>query len=40
MDGDSKKPLKSVIYDFYKPYMNKGKEYTFKKFKKFGIYYL
>ena len=36
MDGDTKKPLKSVISDFYKLHMNKGKEYTFKK--KFGIH--
>ena len=38
MDGDTKKPLKNVIPDFYKLHMNKGKEYTFKKFKKFGIH--
>ena len=38
MDGDTKKPLKIVISDFYKLHMNKGKEYTFKKFKKFGIH--
>jgi len=37
MDGDDKKPLKIVISDFYKLHMNKGKEYTFKNFKKFGI---
>ena len=36
MNGDTKKPLKSVISDFYKLHMNKGKEYPFKKFKKFG----
>ena len=34
MDGDTKKPLKIVISDFYKLHMNKGKEY----FKKFGIH--
>ena len=38
MDGNIKKPFKSVISDFYKLHMNKGKEYTFKKFKKFGIH--
>ena len=38
MDGDGKKPLKIVISDFYKLHMNKGKEYTFKNFKKFGIH--
>ena len=34
MDGDSKKPLKIVITDFYKLHKAKGKEYTFKQFKK------
>ena len=38
MDGDSKKPLKIVITDFYKLHKAKGKEYTFKQFKKFGIW--
>ena len=38
MDGDGKKPLKTVITNFYKLHMNKGKEYTFKQFKKFGIH--
>ena len=38
MDGDGKKPLKTVITNFYKLHMNKGKEYTFKNFKKFGIH--
>ena len=38
MDGGTKKPLKIIISDFYKLHMNKGKEYTFKKFKKFGIH--
>ena len=36
--GDGKKPLKTVITNFYKLHMNKGKEYTFKNFKKFGIH--
>ena len=34
----TKKPLKTVITNFYKLHMNKGKEYTFKNFKKFGIH--
>ena len=38
MDGDSKKPLKIVITDFYKLHKAKGKEYTFKQFKKFGVH--
>ena len=38
MDGGTKKPLKSVISDFYQLHMNKGREYTFKKFMKFGIH--
>ena len=38
MDGDGKKSLKTVIIIFYKLHMNKGKEYTFKNFKKFGIH--
>ena len=38
MDGDGKKPLKTVITYFYKLHLNKGKEYTFKNFKKFGIH--
>ena len=38
MDGGTKKTFKSIISDFYKLHMNKGKEYTFKKFKKFGIH--
>ena len=36
MDGDSKKPLKIVITDFYK--LHKAKGYTFKQFKKFGVH--
>ena len=38
MDGDGKKPLKTVITNFYKLHMNKGKEYTFKNFKKFSVH--
>ena len=38
MESDTKKTLKSVISDFYKLHMNKGREYTFKKFLKFGIH--
>ena len=38
MDGDGKKPLETVLTNFYKLHMNKGKEYTFKNFKKFGIH--
>ena len=38
MDCDGKKPLKTVITNFYKLHMNKGKEYTFKNFKKFGVH--
>ena len=34
IDGDTK----NVISDLYKLHMNKGEEYTFKKFKKFGIH--
>ena len=33
-----KKTLKTVITNFYKIHMKKGKEYTFKNFKKFGIH--
>ena len=29
MDGDGKKPLKTVITNFYKLHMNKGKEYVY-----------
>ena len=38
MDGNGKKPLKTVITNFYKLHMNKGKEYTFKNFKKFSVH--
>ena len=38
MDCNGKKPLKTVITNFYKLYMNKGKEYTFKNFKKFCVH--
>ncbi len=38
MDGDGKKSLKTVITNFYKLHMNKGKEYTFKNFKKFDVH--
>ena len=38
MDSDGKKPLKTVITNFYKLHMNKGKEYTFKNFKKFSVH--
>ena len=38
MDGDGKKPLETVITNFHKLHMNKGKEYSFKNFKKFGVH--
>ena len=38
MDGDGKKTLKTVITKFYKLHMNKGKEYSFKNFRKFGVH--
>ena len=38
MDGNGKKPLKIVIAEFYKLHKAKGKEYTFKQFKKFGVH--
>jgi len=38
MDGDGKKPLKTVINNFCKLHMNKDKECTFKNFKKFGAH--
>ena len=34
MDGDNKKSLKTTIIEFYKLNSSKGKEYTFKNFKK------
>ena len=37
MDCNGKKTLKTVISNFYKLHMNKGKEYTFKNFKKFSV---
>ena len=33
-----KTPPKTVITNFYKLHMNKGKEYSFKNFKKFGVH--
>ena len=33
MDCDGKKTLKTLITNFCKLHMNKGKEYTFKNFK-------
>ena len=33
MDCDGKKTLKTVITNFSKLHMNKGKKYTFKNFK-------
>jgi transposase len=38
MDGDGKKTLETVITNFLKLHMNKGKAYTFKNIKKFGIH--
>ena len=38
MDGSGKKPLETVITNFHKLHMNKGKEYWFKNFKKFGVH--
>ena len=38
MDCDGKKTLKTVITNFCKLHMNKGKEYTFKNFKKFSVH--
>mgnify|MGYP001172403406 CR=1 FL=1 len=38
MDCGGKKPLKTVIANFYKLDMNKGKEYTFKNIKKFSVH--
>ena len=33
-----KNTLKTVITNFYELHVNKGKEYTFKTFKKFGVH--
>ena len=38
MIGDGKEPPKTVITEFFKLHINKNKEYTFKQFKKFGIW--
>ena len=38
MDGDNKKSLKTTIIEFYKLNSSKGKEYTFKNFKKFSVH--
>ena len=38
MDCNGKKPLKTVITNFSKLHMNKGKKYTFKNFKKFSVH--
>ena len=38
MGCDGKKPLKTVITNFYKLHMNKGNKYTFKNFKKFSVH--
>ena len=38
MDCSGKKPLETVITNFYKLHMNKSKEYSFKNFKKFGVH--
>ena len=38
MDDDGKKPLETVITNFFNLHMNKGKAYTFKNFKKIGIH--
>ena len=38
MDGSGKKPLETVITDFYKLHMNKSKEYSFKNSMKFGVH--
>ena len=37
-DGDGKKPLETVITNFFNLHMNKGKAYTFKNSKKFAIH--
>ena len=38
MDGDSKKSLKTAIIEFYKLNSRKGKEFTYKNFKKGGVH--
>ena len=38
MDSDGKTTLKTVITNFNKLHVNRGKEYTFKNFKKFGVH--
>ena len=38
MDSNGKKTLKTEITNFCKLHLNKGKEFTFKNFKKFGIH--
>ena len=37
MDCDGKKTFKTVITNFCNLHINKGKEYTFKNFKKFSV---
>ena len=38
IDDDSKKSLKIVVTEFYKLFLKKFKEYTFKNFKKGGFH--
>ena len=38
MDGDRKKSLKTAIIEFYKLNSRKGKEFTYKNFKKGGVH--
>ena len=38
IDGDSKKSLKTAIIEFYKLNSRKGKEFTYKNFKKGGVH--
>ena len=38
MDGDSKKSLKTAIFEFYKLNAHKGKEYVYKNFKNCGVH--
>ena len=38
MDGDTIKSLKTAILVLYKLHTSKGKEYTYKQFKKSGVH--
>ena len=35
---NGRKPFETLIKNFYKLHMNKGKEYTFKNFKKIAVH--